>query len=169
MGRARGGIGVASGRGGLTAVTSPPPPSTNPDTQPFWDACARHELRLQRCDACSTFRFYPGPMCPSCGSFEHEWVQVTGRGEVYSYVIVRRAASSAFNGEVPYATALVELEGAGGIRLPARIVDCPVDDVAIEMAVEVVFETASEGFTVPVFRPVAGSAGDEARVNRSAG
>ncbi len=131
-----------------------PRPLPNPDTQPFWDGCDRHELRFQRCDACETFRFYPGPLCPSCGAADHQWQRVKGTGEIYSYVVVRRAMSSGFAAEVPYVVALVELDETGGIRIPARVVDCPVADVFIEMAVEVGFEAVSDEITLPVFTPI---------------
>jgi len=129
-------------------------PRPNPDTQPFWDACSRHELRLQLCDGCGAFRFYPGPLCPSCGSADHHWQPLSGRGEVYSYVIVRRAMSPAFADDVPYAVALIELDGTGGIRLPARLVECAVEDVSIGMAVDVRFDVASDEITLPVFTPI---------------
>lgn len=136
------------------SATARPLPRPDADTRPFWDACRRHELRVQQCRACESFRFYPGPICPSCGSTANLWQRVSGRGEVYSYVVVRRAAHPAFAGDVPYVVALVELEGTGGIRLPARIVDCPLDQVAIGMALDVGFETATNEITLPVFRPV---------------
>lgn len=137
-----------------------PVPCPDPDTRPFWDACRRHELRVQQCGGCEAFRFYPGPLCPSCGSSESRWQRVSGRGEVYSYVIVHRATHPAFAGDVPYAVALIELEGTGGIRLPARVVDCAPEEVRIGMVVDVCFETASEEITLPVFRPVDAAAGD---------
>ncbi|MFQ5700085.1 MAG: Zn-ribbon domain-containing OB-fold protein [Myxococcota bacterium] len=133
--------------------TPRPLPGPDPDTAPYWEACRSHELRVQRCGACEAFRFYPGPVCPACASSESRWECVTGRGEVYSYVVVHRAMHPAFAGDVPYAVALVELEGTGGIRLPSRLVDCPPEEVRIGMAVEVCFENASDAVTLPVFRP----------------
>ena len=32
-----------------------PLPWPSPDTQPFWDACKRHELSLPYCAACERF------------------------------------------------------------------------------------------------------------------
>ncbi|MFQ5416840.1 MAG: Zn-ribbon domain-containing OB-fold protein [Myxococcota bacterium] len=146
-----------------------PLPCPDPDTRPFWDACRRHQLCLQRCSACEAFRFYPGPLCPSCGSPESRWQRISGRGEVYSYVVVHRAAHPAFGGDVPYAVALVELEGTGGIRLPARVVECPPEAVRVGIAVEVCFEDASEQITLPVFRPVDAPAGERLIRRRDGG
>lgn len=134
------------------SAPSRPLPSTDPDTRSFWEACRRHELRLQQCRDCQAFRFYPGPVCPSCGSSENDWQRVSGRGEVYSFVIVRRAVHPAFAGDVPFAVGLIELEGTGGIRLPARVVDCPPEKVQIRMAVLVNFEALNDEVTLPAFR-----------------
>lgn len=152
LGWTRGRLCSASGRRGLSTVV--PHPRPNPDTQGFWDGCNRHELRLQRCDGCEAFRFYPSPLCPSCGAADHQWRRVEGTGEVYSYVVVRRAMSGAFAHEVPYVVALVELDETGGIRLPARVADCRVEDVSIGMAVEVRFDAVGDDITLPVFAPI---------------
>jgi uncharacterized OB-fold protein len=52
--------------------------------------------------------------------------------------------------EVPYVIAVVELEEQPGLRLLTNIVDCPVDEVAIDMPVEVEFRRQGDAF-VPVF------------------
>ncbi len=137
-----------------------PLPCPDPDTRPFWEACRRRELSLQRCVSCEAFRFYPEPVCPACGSPESRWQRISGRGEVYSYVVVHRASHPAYADDVPYAVALVELEGTGGIRLPARVVECPPERVGVGMAVEVCFEDASDEITLAVFRPVDSPGGE---------
>ncbi len=129
------------------------PPRPTPDTAPFWEAARRRELGLQRCAACRTFRFYPGPVCPRCGSAESRWEPVTGRGTIHSYVVVHRATHPVFAAEVPYVVVLVELDGTGGIRIPSRLVGVPPGEVRIGMTVAVDFEDVTPDATVPVFRP----------------
>jgi uncharacterized OB-fold protein len=51
--------------------------------------------------------------------------------------------------------AIVELDEDPGVRLTTQIVDCPVEDARIGMAVEVVFEHHEEVW-IPVFRPAEG-------------
>jgi uncharacterized OB-fold protein len=51
---------------------------------------------------------------------------------------------------VPHAAVIVELEE--GVRLTSNVVDCPVDELAIGLPVQVVFEKASEEITLPKFR-----------------
>ncbi len=129
------------------------PPAVTPDTAPYWEAARRRELRLQRCAGCRVFRFHPGPVCPRCGSDEAGWEQVSGRGEVYSYVVVHRATHPVFEPDVPYVVALVELDETGGIRLPSRLVGVAPAGVSIGMAVEVDFAEVTADCAVPVFRP----------------
>ncbi len=64
-----------------------PLPEITTDNQPFWDACKRHELSLQRCLACRELRL-PSPICQKCLSMDSEWVPASGRGKVYTWVIV---------------------------------------------------------------------------------
>ena len=59
--------------------------------RPMWDLLERTgELHLQRCSGCGTWRYPPGPACPDCLSAEGEWLPVTGRGEILSWVIFHR-------------------------------------------------------------------------------
>jgi hypothetical protein len=51
---------------------------------------------------------------------------------------------------VPYVIAIVELEEQPGLRLMTNIVDCPLEEVAVDMAVTVGFRDQGE-VSVPVF------------------
>ena len=81
---------------------------------------------------------------------------MSGRGEVYSYVVVHRATHPAFEREVPYVVVLVELRGTGGIRIPSRLVGCAPEEVWISMPVEIEFEDVAPDIALPVFRPAGG-------------
>ena len=81
-------------------------PEPTPETQPFWDGCARGELVIQRCLDCGKPYFYPRPVCPECGSTNVEWFTASGRATLYSYVINHRPARG-FEDEAPYAIAVV--------------------------------------------------------------
>jgi uncharacterized protein len=94
-----------------------PYPRPDRDTAPFWEAQRNHELRLQRCSACGTFRFPVTPVCPECRSFDFDWALCSGRGTIYSYTVVHHQTHPAF--PVPYAIALLELEE--GPRLIGRL------------------------------------------------
>jgi hypothetical protein len=127
-----------------------PLPAITDDTRPFWEACRRRELVVQRCTACGAFRHPPSPVCWRCRRFEHEWVRSAGRGVVFSHAVVHRAFGA--DVAVPYVVALVTLDDAPGVRLVSNLVDVAPDDVAIGMPVEVVFDDVSADVTVPRFR-----------------
>ena len=119
---------------------------------PFWEACRRHELLLQRCGRCDSFWFPPSAVCPRCLSESWGWEPTSGKGTVYSFVVFHRPYHPGFADEVPYVVAIVELEE--GPRLPTRVVGVACDDVRCDMPVEVVFDDATETVTLPLFRPM---------------
>ncbi len=127
-----------------------PLPVPDDETRPFWEFCARGELRVQRCAGCGRLRQPPRPACPECSSFEKEWQRLSGKGTVYSYVISHQAVHPALDGLTPHAVVLVELEE--GVLLTSNLVDCPPAEIEIGMSVAVVFERASEEITLPKFR-----------------
>jgi hypothetical protein len=85
-----------------------PYPQPDRDTAPFWEGQNRHELRFQRCSRCQAICYPVGPLCPECRSFEFEWTTSSGRGTIYSYIVVRHQTHPAFR--VPYTVVLVEME-----------------------------------------------------------
>ena len=127
-----------------------PLPQITPESKEFWEGCRRHELLIQKCLACGTLRHYPRIMCPNCGSWDTEWVKVSGKGKVYSWAVAHQAFHPGFVKDVPYASGIVEL--TEGIRLMTNIVDVNPEALYIGMPVEVVFEDVTEEITLPKFR-----------------
>ena len=127
-----------------------PLPVPDEDSQPFWDYCAQSELRAQRCTSCRVLRHPPRPRCRQCGSMEVEWVPLSGKGSIYSYIVSHQAIHPALADLTPHGVVTVELEE--GLRMTSNLVDCPVEDLAIGVPVEVVFEKASDTITLPKFR-----------------
>ena len=128
-----------------------PLPRPNEDTAPYWEAAHNGELRMQKCGACALIRFPPSILCASCLSEQVEWVKMSGRGTVFSWIVIHRSQHPAFNADTPYNVAIVELEE--GPRLHTNVVECANDDIHIGMPVEVVFEKVSGDTTLPKFRP----------------
>jgi len=95
--------------------------------------------------------WYPREFCPYCGSDGVTWMTLTGRGHIYSCTVVRRAPHPAFTDAVPYAVAVVELEE--GVRMLANVVADDLDDLAIDMAVEAVYDRVSDECAIVRFRP----------------
>ena len=126
-----------------------PLPKPSPTSRPFWDAAKRHELLLQRCGACSKFIYYPRPRCPYCFSDQLMWEQCSGTGKLYSYTVVRRAASRAF-ADAPYVLAIVEL--AEGPRMTTNIL-APPEQLRVDMPVTVFFDDVTPDHTLVKFKP----------------
>ena len=123
-----------------------PAPAVSSENEPFWNATAQGKLLVKRCTACGEAHHYPRTICPFCFSDKTEWTDASGRGTIYSYSVMRRAA-------VPYAIAFVTL--AEGATIMANIVDCDLDAVSIGMEVRLIFRDSAEGEPYPVFRPAA--------------
>jgi uncharacterized protein len=117
----------------------------------FWEGCARGELLLQRCSGCGAYRHPPSPICPTCLSTDDEWVPASGNATVYSFVIVHRAFHAAFEEQVPYVVAIVELEE--GPHMLTNVVEVPPDQVTIGMPIRVCFDRVSDEVVLPKFQP----------------
>ena len=130
-----------------------PLPEITAESRPFWAACRRRELLLQRCRACGAVQHYPRGVCARCWSDDLAWERSAGRGAVYTYTVVHRSQVPGFKEALPYILAYVELED--GVQLLTNLVDCDPGRVRIGMAVQVTFEDLSPEVTVPRFRPVA--------------
>jgi uncharacterized OB-fold protein len=132
-------------------------PVPNEVTAPFWASCRERRMRLQRCDACSSFRYYPTPICPHCWSRRHSWVEVGGRGTIYSFTWVHRPAPG-FRDQVPYAYALVQLDE--GPVMPTNIVGADPGTIAVGDAVTVDYLELAPKVLLPVFRTARAEEGD---------
>jgi uncharacterized OB-fold protein len=127
------------------------PPADMPDFhRPFWDALKQHRLELQSCDN-GHLRFIPTEICPACGSEQWSWKPVSGRGTIYSYTVVHRGPTPAYQADAPYIIVHIELEE--GPRLISNLLECDPAAVAIGMPVEVTFLEADKDWTLYYFLP----------------
>lgn len=127
------------------------PPRRTHETAQFWDGCAEGRLLLPKCNDCGELIWYPRLFCPFCASTSVAYTEVSGRGTVYSFTIMRRG-SGPFRDHAPYVLAYVELEE--GPRLMTNIVGADPESVFVGQPVQVVFEPAGAGDAVPRFTPV---------------
>lgn len=131
-------------------TTRLPAPEPTPDAEPYWQGAREQRLLLQRCSRCGHRQFPPRHLCTTCQHDQHDWVEASGTGTVYSFTIVHRAPLAAFRDRVPYVVALVDL--AEGPRMMANVVGDDALGVGIGEPVEVCFEPRSGGAMVPQFR-----------------
>jgi uncharacterized protein len=137
----------------VTSDYRKPIPSPGPEALPYWQAARQHQLKLPYCPACSAFFWFPRPFCPRCFSWEVEWRQVSGNGTLYTYAIQYRPQMPGFETDLPYVTAIVQLDE--GPRLMTNLVEVEADPAAImcDMPVEVVFTDINDEIALPKFRP----------------
>ncbi len=97
-------------------------------------------LEGHRCTKCGAMYLGARENCAKCSARGGlEPVTLSNRGELYSYSIVYRS----FPGiEVPYVSAIVDLEGGGTVKGNLVDVDPDPKNIAFGMPVEVVFRDA---------------------------
>ncbi|MGW2636523.1 bifunctional MaoC family dehydratase N-terminal/OB-fold nucleic acid binding domain-containing protein [Streptomyces sp. NPDC001348] len=137
-----------------------PRPVVNRDNAGFWEGVAEHRLLIQRCTGCGTLRHPWLPGCNACGCLDWDTVEASGRGTVYSHVVMHHPPFPAFtepdhgaDAAGPYAVGLIEL--AEGVRMVAGVVGVPHDKVRIGLPVRVEFrryEDDGGALVLPVFR-----------------
>lgn len=94
-------------------------PQVDADSEAWWQAVAERRLLLPKCQQCGLRWFPPTPGCPRCGSTAVELADASGRGSVYSWVVINRALSPAFADDAPYTILAIDLEE--GARMFGRL------------------------------------------------
>ena len=131
-----------------------PQPNIDEDNQDFWEAVRRREFKLYRCTACGAW-YWPFAFCRNHSNEPFaaniQLAEASGRGTVFSFNIHNVAFDPAFRDDAPYVYALIELEE--GPMFATNVIECPPEDVAIGMPVEIIFQDVEEGVTLPKVRP----------------
>ncbi len=131
----------------------PLPDTKDPFTKDWWAYCKKHELVVQRCTKCGTFRHTPAPICYNCLSWDYEWHKVSGKGVVFSYTIAHYPAMPLLKERVPYSILIVELPDAGNVRMVGNLIDgTPNEEIHVGMPVEVVWEDIADDVTLPQWK-----------------
>ncbi|ABL82290.1 MULTISPECIES: Zn-ribbon domain-containing OB-fold protein [unclassified Nocardioides] len=123
-------------------------PMIGRDSRFFWDGTALGELRIQKCNACRSLRFPPGPACPTCGALDPGHVAAAGTGTVFSYVVHRHPPVP--GKELPIVLALIDLDE--GVRMVGEVVDVDAEEIEIGMRLRVDFDRIDDDLTLPVWR-----------------
>lgn len=132
-----------------------PVPAITPAAQQQFDFAAEGVLAVQRCEDCGALFFPPSTNCPQCLSTSLVWQPVSGRGRVWSWIVMHQPYLPSFQDEIPYVVAMIDLDE--GPSLMSTLVDIPRDKIAVDLPVQVRFEPfGTEGRPLPVFAPVTG-------------
>jgi len=117
---------------------------------------AQGRILGQRCPQCAKVYVPPRGSCPRCAVPTEEEVEVSGKGTVTTYCIVR-IPSESLAIKPPFVAAHILLDGAD-IPFFALIQECPFDQVRMGMRVEPVWvektELAPTFESIRYFRPI---------------
>lgn len=131
-------------------IEGTPVPNPSQISLPYWEGTRSGELRYQRCSDCDSADFGPGLACRQCRSRHLTWKVSSGEGSLYSWTVVWRPQTPAF--EVPYAPAIVRLDE--GYDMISAVVGCDPGELHENMRLAVVFHALTDEVTLPFFRPV---------------
>jgi hypothetical protein len=97
-------------------------------------------LEGHKCSNCDSMYLGERAVCSKCGSRDTiEAVKLSNTGKLYVYSIVYRS----FPGiEVPYISAIVDLDGGGTVKGNLINVDPAPENIEFDMPVEVVYKDA---------------------------
>jgi uncharacterized OB-fold protein len=126
-----------------------PRPAITQDNAFWFEGARAHTLLIQHCTSCGTLRHPPLPACAVCGSLEWDTVESSGRGTLYSFVVVHYPQVPSF--EYPLPIGLIELEE--GTRLVANLEGIDHDAIEIGMPLRAEFVDFDEELSLPVFVP----------------
>jgi uncharacterized OB-fold protein len=134
-------------------VTAAPRPVPHPDrdSAPWWEALARHELRFPRCSRCRAWRFPPRAICNRCGSFDHEWEQVSGGATVAAWIVNHHAFSADF--VPPYSVVTVRLDEQDDVLVIGGFAGDP-RQLRTGLRVAADFDDVADGVTLLAWKPV---------------
>jgi uncharacterized protein len=114
---------------------------------PTWESVAAHATRLQKCDACGTMRYPPGPTCPKCLSTDFTWAPIAGTRRVLSWTTFHRQYLPAY--PAPHTVVAVQLaEG------PIMIGHVPGDQrarLAVNAVVRMTYVAHADGYQISSF------------------
>ncbi|MCE2437544.1 MAG: OB-fold domain-containing protein [Pseudomonadales bacterium] len=122
-----------------------------PTSQPFWDGLEKGEVRLQQCQDCHQWVFYPRTHCPRCLSEALQWNCVDGRGSLHSFTLARVPTAPHFADQVPQILAIVELDE--GVHLTSTLREVDPAQVSIGMRLRPCIEPNAEGLPLLRFVP----------------
>lgn len=128
-----------------------PLPELTPENTTFWTSGARGELMIACCENCSAAIHPPQIVCPFCLSRNVAPRAMAGTGTVYTFTV--NYQSWLPDMAVPFALAVVDVDGAAGVRVTAPVITPQPEMVRIGQRMQIRFE-ASGGVWLPLWQPL---------------
>lgn len=132
-------------------------PPFDEENAPFWEAARRGELRLQRCSETGRLIFPPRQRSPWAPHTQPVWSALSGRGTIWSFVVVHPPLLPYYAERSPYNVILVALEEDVRVRLIGNLVaseagdigEVEPDGIEIGARVRVVFQPVGAEIRLP--------------------
>lgn len=132
-------------------------PTLDEVNEPFWRGCREGVLRVQQCPRTGRLLFPPRPLNSWSPRVPPVWVELSGRGTVWSVIEPHPPLMLDFTALAPYNAIVVALEEDPVIRLVGNLVRVAggainairCDDIAIGAPVRVVFERVNDQISLP--------------------
>lgn len=125
-----------------------PPPIMGFYDRPMWESIRARQMKLQRCPECRTFQYPPSPCCWSCLNTELEWVPISGKGRIVSWIIGHHQYLAAY--PPPYNIIVVQLEE--GPLMLSNLEGRQPEQSWIGTVVELVYSEVGGDTVLPRFR-----------------
>ncbi len=122
----------------------------DPADMPFWDGCKAGLFLLHRCNVCHR-HYWPASRCIEHGNTAMQWVESTGRGQLYTYTVMHRVLSPAFKDKTPYVVGVVQLDE--GPFFHSNIVNCEAQQIHVGMRLRYTMIQHQNGLSIPLFQP----------------
>jgi uncharacterized OB-fold protein len=130
-------------------------PELTAENTAFWTGGERGELMITFCDDCSAAIHPPQLVCPGCLSRNVKPHAVAGTGTVYTFTVNHQQWLPDM--AVPFALAVVDVDGAPGVRVTAPVSGCDVAAVKIGQCMQIGFEQRGDVW-LPLWTPQDGDA-----------
>lgn len=119
----------------------------------FWTGGERGELMITFCDDCAAAIHPPQMVCPACQSYKVTARATAGTGTVYTYTVNHQQWLPEM--QVPFALAVVDVDGAPGVRVTAPVDCTDAATVRIGQRMTIAFDQR-EDVWLPLWRPLGG-------------
>lgn len=129
-----------------------PLPHPTETSVPFWDGLKAHRVRIQQCEACNHWIFFPRAHCPACASRSLAWRDISGEGTLYTYTVARVPTLPEFSDEMPQLLAVVQLDQ--GPHINTTLVGVAPEAVRIGERVRPVFDERPGEATLLRYTPL---------------
>ena len=122
------------------------------DSAAHYRGRTRHQLLINRCDACGTWHHPPKPICPSCWSTSVTPTEVSGDGTIHLAIFLHQGPPAAgVDYSTPHPVVTVELVEQPGLRFTSTVVGAPNEAITIGRGVRLDWQERG-GVPLPVFR-----------------